>query len=109
MGMNTKKDFRMDEETYQTLLSKAENKNMNVSKYLRMLIMDRPVDNPEIKDKLYQLQYEVNRIGNNINQIAKNCNADLYSAEDRKNLLEDIIRIEEMMDAMVCELRKRGK
>ena len=60
-----------------------------MSQYIRVLILSTDVrTDPEIKMAINDLRKEINRIGVNINQIAKNTNAGIYSDFDRMHLIE---------------------
>lgn len=59
----------------------------NTSAYLRSLINNKPVSDLKLKNKLDHMNYELGKVGTNINQIAKNNNSFLYSADDRKHLM----------------------
>ena len=69
------------------LTSKAETTGMSETAYLRLLISQKPNDYPEIRKLLKELINEVNRIGVNINQITFHHNAELYSKEDKEQLI----------------------
>ena len=45
--------------------------------------------NPELQKELQELRIELNRIGVNVNQIAKSNNKGFYRKEDPKQLLEN--------------------
>lgn len=64
---------RLSDSEYQSLLVKANIANMNVANYTRNLIAEGDViyvDKKEIRD----LNFQLKRIGNNINQIARYIN-----------------------------------
>lgn len=71
------------------------------SAYLRMMANQTVQDNPEIRSQLKQLINEVNHIGNNINQIAKNNNSELYFENDKRRLLGYMKKLNTMMDEVV--------
>lgn len=100
--------FRLGKQDMEVLRIKAAEQGMNQSAYLRRLIQSRPIDNPEIKELLKNLLYEVNRIGNNINQIAHHMNEGLYFKEDRDQLLEEQKRLEQQVAKVAEQLRKTG-
>jgi Bacterial mobilisation protein (MobC) len=61
--------------------SRAEKAGLRVSGYLRFLVFGKEADQPRAasrpvveKEKLVELSAELNRVGNNINQIAKHLN-----------------------------------
>jgi hypothetical protein len=69
------------------LAQKAATAGMCEADYLRFLISQKPNDYPEIRVMLKQLINEVNRIGNNINQVVHNNNSELYRREDKEHLI----------------------
>lgn len=81
------KTFRLEKSVYDKLVkdSKAYG-TKNSSEYLRVLIQNRPADNPELRSKLDQLNYEMGKIGVNINQIVKNNNSYMYNSDDKQYL-----------------------
>ncbi len=80
------KPFRMTEREAKNLKKRAMERGMNESAYLRLLLSQKPNDYPEIRVLLKELVYEVNAVGNNINQITRNYNSKLYREEDRELL-----------------------
>ncbi len=93
--------FRVDKEQKKQLERKAKEKGMTESAYLRLLLRQKPAEYPEIQVELRRLTNEVNHVGNNINQIVKNHNAILYSAEDKKQLFS-------YMQKLNLEVKKVG-
>lgn len=82
-----KKTLRLVKEDSELLSKKSQQSGMNENEYLRMLIRDKPSDVPEIRVLLKTLINEVNHIGVNINQIAKNSNAGYFGGNDKTQLL----------------------
>lgn len=81
-----KKTLRLMPKEARLLSKKAEEAKLCEADYLRLLITQKPNDYPEIRILLKGLINEVNAIGNNINQIARNHNSGLYSTKDREML-----------------------
>ena len=70
------------------LISECKKENIDISKYIRKLILKTEIKtDPDVRLELNNLRREVNRIGVNINQIAKNTNAGIYSYLDREILI----------------------
>ena len=71
----------LNEEEYSILQQDLERTGLTQSKYLRALIMKRP-----IREKLpidyYRMLTELSRIGNNLNQIARVANQHLEKTPD---------------------------
>lgn len=82
-----KKTLRLMPEQAKDLALKADLAGMCEADYLRLLISQRPNDYPEVRVLLKQLINEVNRIGNNINQVVHNNNSELYRREDKEHLI----------------------
>lgn len=82
-----KKTVRLMPSEASMLAQKSRNAGMNEAEYLRFLISQKPNDYPEIRKLLKELINEVNRIGVNINQITFHHNAELYSKEDKEQLV----------------------
>lgn len=90
--------FRIDEKTDRMLRKKAKKRGVSISLYLRSIIMteEKSVIDKEQLLVYKELIYEINRIGNNINQIVKNNNSKLYSDDDKHELaagMEEIKRL----------------
>ncbi len=71
----------------------------NMSEFVRLAVAVNPVVNIDMEG-IYKLSYEMNRIGNNINQIAKQANAtkhiyktDIDNVKDKLNQLNDFIAL----------------
>lgn len=82
-----KKTLRLTLEESKMLAVKAKESDMNEAEYLRLLISQKPNDYPEIRKLIKELINEVNHIGVNINQIVHHHNYELYSKEDREQLI----------------------
>lgn len=67
--------FRVLESEYQTLLKKSEPTGMNVSKFCKHVVLNKKISVPSVdRDIAHQLAMDLRKIGNNINQIAKQLN-----------------------------------
>jgi len=66
-------EVRLTEELYNTLEFKSKAVNMNKSEYILKSIINSDIKIDDSKD-IRMLLASINRIGNNINQIAKNLN-----------------------------------
>lgn len=80
------KKFRLKPSEAKILSEKSQTAGMSESEYLRLLILQKPDDYPEIRKLLKELINEVNRIGVNINQITFRHNAGFYSEADKISL-----------------------
>ena len=82
----------LTEDEYQALCQNAKKCGLTRSAYLRRLIMNKPVKARPTKD-IQKLIGEINKIGSNVNQIARSVNAGIATAEDAKyslHLLEQV-------------------
>lgn len=82
-----KKTLRLVKEDSELLYEKAKQAGMNENEYLRMLIRERPADMPEVRELIKSLINEVNHIGVNVNQIARNSNAGYFGSADKQQIL----------------------
>lgn len=90
--------FRCDEKLYRKIHDDKEKEfpEMDMSKYMRYRMKrDIPAADPGVREYLRKLQYEINRIGNNINQIAKRMNTSVYLQEDKEQLFKMMEEVEE--------------
>ena len=99
-----KKTVRLTEGEADLLLTKAKDASMNEAEYIRFLISQKPNDYPEIRKLLKQLINEVNRIGVNVNQIAKSSNAGICNAGDKDRLFAYMIKISKSLDEAVKKI-----
>lgn len=71
MERNVNLHVRLNKEEAEILKEKSDEVNASVSEYIRKLITNRPDDYPEIRKLMIDLINEYNKVGVNINQIAK--------------------------------------
>lgn len=111
MTKSIKLTVRVNEEIYNELLLKMKQNNItNKSVYIRQLMMfDRPLSNPEIKKSLKNIQYEIAKIGVNVNQIVKNNNSYLYSESDKIELKLYFEKLESNFQHCIKELESINK
>ena len=95
--------IRLDEKTYNIVVADSKRTDKNISAYIRGLILSTTVGtDPEIKRAMNDLRREINKIGVNINQIAKNTNAGSYSDTERIFLIQ-------RQDMLLSEFRAMEK
>lgn len=99
-----KKTLRLTPAESRLLSEKAKASNMNEAEYLRLLISQKPNDYPEIRQELKRLNNEVNHIGVNINQIVHHHNYELYSKEDRQQLIAYMKKLNNTLKEVVMRL-----
>jgi methylaspartate ammonia-lyase len=98
-----KMSFRVEEDIYETLCKKVDSSGITTSEYIRRLIKNdcgKSVEIESREDFLFrkQLIWELNHIGNNINQIVKNNNAKFYSEAEKKRLFELMQKIYKLLE-----------
>jgi len=71
---------------------------MTPSAYMRFLITQKPLDYPELRKDCKRLINEINRIGNNINQIVHRHNANWYQTGDKERLIAYMKKINETLE-----------
>lgn len=71
---NTLFRFFVNEAEKEVIDRKIKQSNLDASKYLRTAALGQPIVNIDMS-KLDGVIYELNKIGTNINQIAKFCNS----------------------------------
>ncbi len=102
--MKYRKEIRLTSVELEALQKQAEEMNLTESRFLRMLITNRPRDYPVIREELQRLNNEINHIGVNINQIVHNNNSRLYSREDKHRLYVFMKQIKDQMKQMLEKL-----
>jgi len=99
--------IRLNDELYNMLAFKAEASDKNMSEYVRELISNSEVKANE-KDYIYLIG-AVNKIGNNLNQIAYNLNyarnKDKLDDIDYDNLLASLLLIENTLQNILDECK----
>ncbi len=80
----------------QVLQEKAGKAHTSLGGYLRRCINHDLIDYVVCK-QVDDLIYETRRIGNNINQIVHNANCGYYSKADSDRLLEDMVKVKELV------------
>lgn len=76
------KTLRISEKESRIVNQEAKKYGLSVNQYFKMLLLHRPKDYPEIREILTDLRNEVNRVGNNINQIARKANESFIDRSD---------------------------
>lgn len=81
-----RKEIRLSKAEIKRIEFDAKEKGMNFSQYVRYLAKNKPKEHPDVIKLFKELINEINRIGTNINQIARNCNSGIYTYEDKRRL-----------------------
>lgn len=87
--MNKKNErvyIRVNLSDKERIFKNAKASGMSASEYLRKLINDKEIVHKEDYMQIKELIYEVNKIGKNINQIAKLFNSGFFSETEKRKL-----------------------
>ena len=109
-GMPVAKDtalelcLRLNADEAQRLIESARKCGLTRSAYLRRLIMNKPVKARPTKD-IQKLIGEINKIGSNVNQIARSVNAGIASPDTAAQSLFLLDRVYEKLDEAVRKWR----
>ena len=95
-----RKTLRLTPKEAGHLARQAAQKGMSEAAYLRLLLSQRPADNPEVRVLLKKLINEVNHVGVNINQIAHKHNSGIYAKEDMETLTECMKKLVKKMEGV---------
>ena len=99
---NISKILRLNETEAYVLGQRAKEYNMTENAFLRMLIYQNPRTFPEIQVLLKDLNYQIYKLGVDVNQIAKHLNSGgrLYSG-DRERMLSYLSQLREQAAKVV--------
>ena len=86
------KSLRFSLAEYESINAELEKTNLSFSSFTRNLLLKKKI-NSKTDDKLI---LEINRIGNNLNQIARAVNK-----QERINVLSELVNIEESIKELV--------
>lgn len=111
--MNKSKDIhiRLSAQELRNLKKGAAKRcNGNISAYIRLVISEQTAaTHPEILKELMELRKEINRIGVNINQIARSSNMGMFGENDMVTLLLNQRDINSRFSELTETIRKDGK
>lgn len=81
--------------------------NKNKSEYIRRLIdlQNTPSKSENVLKELLKMNFQLKKIGNNINQIVKNNNSKLYNENDKKQLVNYFDVINEKYSKLIETLK----
>lgn len=97
------RNFRLTEAEWEHMTRQSVRYGVSVSEYIRRLIeadMGKPMPERTQEEFLAhkELVYEINRIGNNINQIVKNVNMHYYTEYEKKKLFALMKKLMELLE-----------
>lgn len=110
MEKSIRKNVRVTREQSLHIDRQCKLYGINTSRYIRRLIdkdmgKSIPVQTQEEFLAKKQMVYEINRIGNNINQIVKNVNMHYYTDHEKKKLFAMMQKIAKLFE----KEREEGK
>ncbi len=97
---NKKISFRITEEQYEKLVKDAKTagiRNGNVSEYIRRQVEEVGLEDLKRREHIKEIQYQIRKIGVNINQIVRRNNSRLYFKSDKEELIKDLKEIQRLM------------
>lgn len=111
-GKLCKKSFRITEEQLEYLEQYSSEKGICRSEGLRRILdraRGRKVSEKSLTEFLITREFinEINKIGVNINQIAKNTNTQIYRLEEKKALIGYMKHLNTLMTAVLNKVEER--
>ena len=94
MQKNIRKTIRFTEDEFAKIEQKLIEHNLSFSEFSRSAILQKKIKTKLTIDYIFQLQ----KIGNNLNQIAKNLNSKKTDIPNSK-ILESLVRIEKLIES----------
>lgn len=87
--------FRITKEEKEKLTQAAKRYQVGKSEYIRMMVFaeDENLIDPEISQALREMNWEINKIGTNINQVVRACNTKKYVAKKDFSELEKYLNL----------------
>ena len=97
---------RFTQDEYDFIVSSKENDKMKLSAYIRNLVLSKiGHSDVRIDKELQRLNYEIRKIGVNINQIANKLNANLGDPRDTKYVIELMRDIKERVETFEAKVQ----
>lgn len=102
-------EIRVTPEEKLEIESMAKKVNLKTSEYMRRVCLMPPeITREEFKDKIVKPIFEINKIGVNINQIAKKYNEHEFT-EPRDELLDELREVQKLLLSIRQEIGKALK
>lgn len=95
--------IKFQEKEYEIIEQKAkEKKSSSISEFIRESVLENNgVLSKKMKKQLYDLQWEVNKIGTNINQATKRINSGMGTSLDVKEMLANQQKLNLLMQEYI--------
>lgn len=102
-GLTRYVPVRMTEEEYTRLLKLSKEKNYKtLSEFIRDTLMEHNgIRSRALSKQMYDLEWQINKIGTNINQATKKINSGFGSHQDIKELLANQQRLNFLMQEYI--------
>jgi Bacterial mobilisation protein (MobC). len=101
-------NFRCTQEEKEKIIQGAKRYQVGISEYIRMEMLKKEnrFFDPEVSQKLKDMNWEINKIGTNINQIARICNSKKFvSRKEIEGILKNLNLISYILQNGFEELR----
>lgn len=90
---NKRITIRIEEKLKEKIKLESEKSNMTMSQYINNCLNNKSII---VIEKGKEIYYELNKIGNNLNQIAKKVNSNIATSNDIKNLENISLELKEI-------------
>ncbi len=85
--------FRLSKKLKEKIKRESEKSNMTMSEYINACLNNKSII---VIEKGKEIYYELNKIGNNVNQIAKKVNSNIATNNDLQNLENISLELKEI-------------
>lgn len=86
-------------------LYKKKSSNQNMSKWVRDFLFQEEYLDRQLEKDVYELAYQIRKIGTNLNQIAARMNMGIYTMRDKEKLFQEIEKIQMLLKIYLQELK----
>jgi len=96
--------FRATAEEYGEIMKRAAARGVKASEYMRRsaLAGEPPENTAELTRQLSRMNYEINKIGTNVNQIARLCNENGYTtSRELEDVKAELKKVNEQTSAIL--------
>lgn len=90
---NKRITIRIEEKLKEKIKLESEKSNMTMSQYINNCLNNKSII---VIEKGKEIYYELNKIGNNLNQIAKKVNSNIATSNDIKSLENISLELKEI-------------
>lgn len=103
-------EFRCTEQEKKVILQQAKDCNKSISEYMRILLFEKKgAENikaiSEANELIHKLDWNLAKIGTNINQIAKQCNSKRFaSSKDIEEVKKYMTLLSELFNELIHRL-----